>query len=74
MLAERCGARAGGEPAEVRKQLRSGAFAGVRENIRAVGEWAAAGAASGERPASVLVSAVFSTLQAGSGRGRAVSL
>jgi len=58
----------------VRKQLRSGAFAGVRENIRAVGEWAAAGRAGGERPASALVSAVFSTLQAGRGRGPAVSL
>ncbi len=51
------------KPAELRKQLRSGAFSGVRENIRAVGEWAAAGRQGDERQATALVAAVFTTLQ-----------
>lgn len=58
------GVRAGGTPAELRKQLRSGAFSGVRENIRAVGEWAAAGQPGDKQQATQLVSAVFTTLQA----------
>ena len=56
--------RADGAPAELRKQLRSGAFSGVRENIRAVGEWSAAGQPGDKQQATQLVSAVFTTLQA----------
>ncbi|KAK9839201.1 hypothetical protein WJX81_001001 [Elliptochloris bilobata] len=59
-----CGSQLDSKPAELRKQLRNGAFLGVRENIRAVGEWAAAGRpGDDQRQASQLVAAVFSTLQ-----------
>lgn len=51
-----------GDPAEARRLLRSGAFEGLRDNVRAVGEYAAAAAA----PAPTLASATdfFAAVQA----------
>lgn len=55
--------RPAGDPNEARRLLRSGAFEGLRDNVRALGEYAAAAAAGGGKPPA-LAADFFSAVQA----------
>ncbi|BDA41458.1 hypothetical protein COCOBI_02-2380 [Coccomyxa sp. Obi] len=53
----------GEDPVEARVALRSGAFEGLRDNVRALGEYAASNKSATEQEAKELVAQAFGTLQ-----------
>ncbi|EIE25208.1 hypothetical protein COCSUDRAFT_61447 [Coccomyxa subellipsoidea C-169] len=54
---------AGEDPVEARVALRSGAFEGLRDNVRALGEYAASNKSASEQEAKELVDRAFGALQ-----------